>query len=120
MPSRIAVTSQFGTEQSGTSDKRFAPPWAIANAEQFRAAAAARPVGPVASAMPTKQHVLCLIDSCREICRPSLIGMQFFYQRAMRATDFFGGSPRRKAKDLIGFVFAHITGVSCSRAGTRI
>src|SRR5215831_10069040 len=56
------------------------------------------------SAMPTKQHVLCLIDSRREICRPSLIGMQFLYQRTVRATDLFSGSPGLKAKDLIGLL----------------
>src|SRR5262249_28281983 len=72
------------------------------------------------SAMPTKQHVLGLIDSRREICRPSLIGMQFLYQRTVRATDLFSGSPGLKAKDLIGLLFAHLAGVSGPRAGTRI
>jgi hypothetical protein len=46
--------------------------------------------------------------------------MQFLYQGAVRATDLFGGSTGRKAEDLIGFLFAHIIGISCPRAGTRI
>jgi hypothetical protein len=46
--------------------------------------------------------------------------MQFFYQSAVRATDLFGGSSGLEAKDQIGLVFAHITGIFWSRAGTRI
>ncbi len=59
--------------------------------------------------MATKKNFLGFIDTGREIGRSSLVRMEFFHQRAMRARDVVGARAGFQAKDLIGLLFRHFS-----------
>lgn len=69
--------------------------------------------------MSSQKKVFGLVDSRREISRPSLVGMQFLHQRPMRAPDVRGARPRLNAKDLISLLFRHFSTVDVSRPRCR-
>ena len=70
--------------------------------------------------MAAKKDVLGLIDAGREVRRPSLVGMQFLYERPMRATNLLRARPGLKAKDLISLLFSHFSTARRARASTCI
>ncbi len=57
--------------------------------------------------MATKKNFLGLVNAGREIGRPSLVGMEFLHQRAVRAADVVGARAGLQAKDLIGLLLRH-------------
>lgn len=48
-----------------------------------------------------------LVYASSEIRRPSLVGMEFLDQRAMRMSDLVEARARLKPQDLVGFIFRH-------------
>ena len=59
--------------------------------------------------MPAKKYFLSSVDLSREIRRPSLVGMQFFYKGAVSASDLFSGCAGLNSKDLIGLLVCHFS-----------
>ena len=57
--------------------------------------------------MAAKKNFLSLVNTSREIRRPSLVGMEFLHERAMRARDGVSARTGFQAKELIGFLFGH-------------
>jgi predicted permease len=59
--------------------------------------------------MPAKKYFLSPVDLSREIRRPSLVGMQFFYKGAVSASDLFSGCAGLNSKNLIGLLVSHFS-----------
>src|SRR5262249_10067492 len=59
--------------------------------------------------MPAKKYFLSSVDLGREIRRPSLVGMQFFYKGAVSTSNLFRGCAGLNSKDLIGLLFCHFS-----------
>ncbi len=57
--------------------------------------------------MSAQQDFPRLVDASREIRRPSLVGMEFLHQGAMRLSDLIEARTRLKPQDLVGFLFRH-------------
>ena len=70
--------------------------------------------------MAPNQNVLGLIDACRQIRRPPLVGMQFLHERAVRAVDLGHARTGLNAKDLISLLFRHFAAGRRPRADARI
>ena len=70
--------------------------------------------------MAPNQNVLGLIDACRQIRRPPLVGMQFLHDRAVRAVDLGHARTGLNAKDLISLLFRHFAAGRRPRADARI
>src|SRR5271154_3710413 len=67
------------------------------------------------SAMASKQNVLGLVDTGRQIRRPPLVGMQFLHQGSVSPGDVLRARPGLNAKDLIGFLFSHFAAAGRAR-----
>ena len=59
--------------------------------------------------MPAKKCFLSSVDLGREIRRPALVGMQFFYKGAVSTSNLFRGCAGLNSKDLIGLLFCHFS-----------
>lgn len=59
--------------------------------------------------MAAKKDFLGFIDTSGEIRRPTLVGMEFLHQRAVRAPDVVGARAGFQAKDLIGLLLRHFS-----------
>ena len=57
--------------------------------------------------MSSKKDVLRLVEARREADRATRIGMSPLHEPAMRLANFRFARPRRKTKDLVGFLLAH-------------
>ena len=57
--------------------------------------------------MSAQQDFSRLVYASSEIRRPSLVGMEFLDQRAMRMSDLVEARSRLKPQDLVGFIFRH-------------
>ena len=57
--------------------------------------------------MSAQQDFSRLVHASREVRRPSLVGMEFLHQGAMRFSDLVEARTRLKPQDLIGFLFRH-------------
>src|SRR5262245_38453345 len=75
---------------------------------------------PPGSVMTPHQHILSFVDTSREICRSSVIGMQFFHQGPVRANDFLLRSALLKSQDFIRFLFGHHTKATLRLSSPRV
>ena len=57
--------------------------------------------------MSARKSFLGLVDAGGKVGRPTLVGMEFLHERAVRARDIADARPRLQAKDLIGLLFRH-------------
>ena len=70
--------------------------------------------------MASKQHVLGLIDTSRQIRRPPLVGMEFLHERSVRAGDLGQARTGPNAKDLISLLFSHFAASRRARTEARV
>ena len=75
--------------------------------------------------MAAKKDVLGLVHTRGKVSRSSLIGVEFFHQRAVRTPDLGLARTRLQAKDLIGLLWRHFSGTRRSalprcRIGIRV
>ena len=57
--------------------------------------------------MSVRQGFLRLVNAGGEISRPTLVGMEFLHEGAVRPRDLGATRPGLQAKDLVGLLFRH-------------
>ena len=59
--------------------------------------------------MASKQSLLGLVDTSRQVRRAPLVGMEFLHQGTMRAADVAPARSRLQAKDLVSLLVRHFS-----------